>query len=244
MEPGFYGIEAVAGAAPLGGVTGAKHVMIHGVAKANTTNDESITVNEFVAARIALCMGLPIAPGSLVRTNSGDLIYVMLRFGTKGETLPPVDPATVVASNPLVCAGIAMFDDLIANDDRHQGNLAYSPLAGVGIFDHSHALLGPGPRSNGLTRLQSIGDQPRFNGCLVPHLADYSHLRYWADRIEKINPDLLSHLSTTLTQQGLTTAPEAETIRTWLSSRNRNVQSRLQAAQAYFPGVTDWGLPI
>lgn len=244
MEPGFYGIEAVAGAAPLGGVTGAKHVMIHGVAKANTTNDESITVNEFIAARIALCMGLPIAPGTLVRTDTGALIYVMMRFGTKGETLPPVDPAAVIANNPHACAGIAMFDDLIANDDRHPGNLAFNPQVGVGIFDHSHALLGPGPRSSGMTRLQSIGDQPRFNGCLLPHLTEYSHLRYWADRIEKINPDLLGHISTTLTQHGLTTAAEAEAIRSWLSARIGNVQSRLQAAQAYFPGVTEWGLPL
>src|SRR5690348_11554661 len=114
-----------------------------GVAKVAAPSQLYVVPNEFICGRLGLIMGLPVPPGVVVRADSGDLAYVALRFGQKGEKLPPVIPEHVVEDNPSVAAGVVAFDCWVGNRDRHTQNLAYSrAVRNMHIFDHSHALLG------------------------------------------------------------------------------------------------------
>jgi hypothetical protein len=122
-----------------------RYCTISGVAKSNSGNAPYAVANEFICGRLGLMIGLPIPPGMVARTDDGNLAYISLRFGPKGELSPPVIPEHLVEDNPSIAAGINAFDCWIGNEDRHPGNVAYvrgQSQRPATVFDHSHALLG------------------------------------------------------------------------------------------------------
>jgi hypothetical protein len=241
MEPGFYEIHAL-GAADLGGVTGARPCQLNGIVKTDVAGTGEYTVaNEFIAGRLASMLGLPCPPGSVVKMNDGQLGYAMMRFGRSGEKLPPVNPADVVAAEPVVAAGITMFDNLIMNTDRHNGNLAYQVDVGVGIYDHSHALLGTA-RGTGKAHVEGIGTSPVFSGCLLPHLTDSTALERWADRIGNMSEYAIDQVCSTARKLTLITREEATAVRDVLTARKGAARLQLSQARASFPGIGDWGM--
>ncbi|MDP9395571.1 MAG: hypothetical protein M3Q27_15540 [Actinomycetota bacterium] len=74
--------------------------------------------------------------------DDGSHAYAMMRFGIRGDRLPPVDPVEVVSVRPHLAARVVAFDSLVINGDRHSGNLAFAQEVGLSVYDHGHALLG------------------------------------------------------------------------------------------------------
>jgi hypothetical protein len=143
-RPNIY--YAAAFKAPVGeGVSDTWEVDLKGYAKLNSDESPYCVANEYVAARLGQMVGLPVPPGGVIqgRTPSGGPAWVSLNFSPKGDRLPPIDPPTVYEALPELCAGVVVFDVLIANGDRHRKNLAFLPSKKrLEVFDHSHALLG------------------------------------------------------------------------------------------------------
>lgn len=226
---------------PVGaGVSGARHCTLEGVAKSNTPDARYTVANEFLCGRVAALIGLPTPPGVIARTDDGDLAYVSLRFGDKGEMPPPVVPADVVADNPSAAAGVVAFDCWILNGDRHAGNLAYVhgsiPLT---VFDHSHALFGP---NEGSARLESYDGTALISGCLHAELASGGELGDWCDRIAAVDERILRDLFLQMAQVGAVTADEAQKGSDFLIKRKNELLPLISADPTLFPKIKQWGL--
>jgi len=109
--------------------------------------------------------------------------YGCLRFGAKGDSLAPIVPESFAEDEPTLAAEIVIFDCWIANEDRHERNLAYvrghtAPM----IFDHDQSLFG----ANGgrrLDRLANVRDDVILNGCLAPYITSCDAFTSFSGRI-------------------------------------------------------------
>jgi HipA-like protein len=141
--PNIYSV--VAWGNPVGqGATGTYYVELAGYAKRNSPEQPYLVANEYVASRIGQLLGLPVPPGAIIEgQQAGERGWVTLAFADSKDRLPPINPSEVVRDLPSLAAGVFVFDLLIANTDRHTGNLSYLPSKRrLDVFDHSHALFG------------------------------------------------------------------------------------------------------
>lgn len=241
MEAGFYEIAAVG--EPVGdGVTGSRYCTLGGVVKTDVPGTAAYQVaNEYICGALAIAVGLPAPPGTVARLADGSAAYVALRFGPRGDKPPPVNPAEVVLDRPKLSAGVVMFDCWVLNGDRHQGNLAYQPEAGLSIFDHGHALLGA-QAGQGVQHLSARKDQALWSGCLLPHLTSAADLLRWEYRLRTLTDDHVVEVADVPRKLALITSEEAKAVHETLNFRRRALQLFLNNHRGQFPGVLDWGL--
>lgn len=168
---------------PVGiGATGALHVGIAGIAKPNSPALPLVVPNELVCGLLARAILLPTPPGFIIEHNS-ERYYVSLNFNLAGQDLPPADASKIVASHQQLAAGIVLFDIWIANNDRHNGNIAYDQTSDrVEIFDHSHVHF-----SDDSTALAAKAtDLAIGSHCLASELLSLDGMVFWNDRIQAI----------------------------------------------------------
>lgn len=119
-------------------------------------------VNELVCSTLGRSVGLPVPEGFLVRATASDLPESAILAKHGGDALifasadvgmPSLkrrlteDGAQFLASLLTTWKqwdGASIFDEWIANPDRHPGNLLVEGPDKVWLIDHSHALTGPG----------------------------------------------------------------------------------------------------
>ncbi|MBN2476463.1 MAG: hypothetical protein JXB62_17750 [Pirellulales bacterium] len=112
------------------------------IGKDNSDNPYLIA-NEWIAGSVAQFLGLPVPPFALMRKRDRrTVMFASISF--EGETTPrDVEPSVLWAKHPRLCTGILLFDILIANCDRHAGNIKVDNRIApkkVHVFDHEHAL--------------------------------------------------------------------------------------------------------
>lgn len=191
-RPGIYHAVTWRGPVANGNVSDVQTVELIGYAKQNDERYPYLVANEFVASRIGTQLGLPLPPGAPLNPpeRGQSPAWVTLSFTPGvGQQLPPVDPAAVVAADPVVAAGVVVFDIFIGNTDRHAWNLAYMPSQRrLEVFDHGHALLGTGnPVPE--TRFRTIRDTLAIEGtlgnrhCLLDYLESAKHVSHWCETI-------------------------------------------------------------
>lgn len=238
MDAGIYSIDAWGD--PVGsGATAPRYCSLGGVAKTSSAGHEFITANEFVCGRLALLIGLPVPVGAIVEGDSGQSAYVSLRFGKKGERPPPVIIDDLVADQPRLAAGIVALDCWVANGDRHHENVAYvRGSLSVTVYDHSHALLGPG--GDALARVGKP-DEPFVGGQLAAALENDAHLHDWAARISGIPDVRVEEICADASAQGAVDAQTAEAASRFLNARKGRIIDLLKAAGNSLPKV-QWGL--
>ena len=103
-------------------------------------------VHECCAWRVAMALGPPyselVAVAVLREINGQDGALIDRRYGTKGA-------AAAVAPPLQQRLAAAFFDGLIAQQDRHVGNLRWdAPAAQLGLIDHGYAFATPGHPCN------------------------------------------------------------------------------------------------
>lgn len=244
-KPSDYGMYVVdVFHAPVGaGVTGARFCSIAGVAKTNTTNQPFLVANEFICNRLAMMLGLPAPPGVISKTDDGQLLFLNLRFGRKGEMFPPVNPQVVASERPKEVAGIVAFDVWVANSDRHTGNLIYvrsvMPLA---MIDHGNALFGAD--ESGSSRLDERRDKPCISpsGCLHEHLRSLDELERWADRIRRLPEEGIEDICFAAADHGGLTRAQADEVFRFIVYRKSRVHEFVLQSRVRFPNVSQWGL--
>lgn len=127
MDLGVFTVDTW-GARVGAGATDPQYCTLNGVAKVAPAGVRPYLVaNEQICARLASIINLPVPPGVIVESTSGQVGYVALRFGNANERPPRLIPTDLVNDCPEIAAGILTFDCWVANGDRHAENLAYSP---------------------------------------------------------------------------------------------------------------------
>lgn len=242
----------------LPGITGARVVRLSAIAKTDGQDAPYCLANEVVCAELGRLLGLPIPPYTLVDLPAKPptrpvpiRAFSSLDFALQGVRLPPVDPAECVRLVPDLCAGVALFDVLVINTDRHAGNLAMdtSGPPRLAVYDHSHALLGD-VRGQAVQRLEAasriLGCDGTLTGpntqCLLSALTNDLHFDKWLGRIEAIPDFVIDDLVAAAKELGCT-GGEGDSLAAFLKDRRSNVRQIIQAHQASFPGITQWSLP-
>jgi hypothetical protein len=118
-------------------------------------------VNELISVTVGRAAGLPVPEGFLLKVTANDLPESKLLAKYTGEALifgsadvgcPSlrrriIKPERQILSELLSkwkgWVSAAIFDELIANSDRHSGNLLAESFEQVWLIDHSYALTGP-----------------------------------------------------------------------------------------------------
>lgn len=172
--------------APVGvGATQSVHVGLAAIAKKATARQPHIIGNELVCNLLARILMLPCPPGALL-DNNGETYFCSLNFNTAGQSLPPASPGLIVGTYPELSWGITLFDILVMNPDRHNGNISYdAKTKEVTIFDHSHAFLRPnGPVDS---TLSDNKDKLAIGGhCLAAELNTWNGFNAWVAKIRAI----------------------------------------------------------
>lgn len=208
-----------------------------GIAKANEPPDApNVVFNEFVCARLAAMLGLPVPPGVLAKRDDGTLVFVSLRVGKKGDRPPPVIPARLIADHPDVAAGVVAFDCWVYNDDRHDENVAYLPTLGPPVvFDHDHALLGEMPTTP--DELLARRDTPCVERCLPPEIESEEHFVPWCDQIAALDEGRIRGVCSLAAAAGVTTPELATAAGDFLVYRKDKVRGMLRASSDAFPKI-------
>lgn len=168
--------------------TGVMEVEIKGYAKRSSLEWPFNVANEFLGSQLANRIGgLPVPVGVVVPSESGGLAWASIAFSS--DKPPKVDPAQAIKDIPHEASGVTVFDILVANQDRHSGNLRYAASRKqLYAFDHSHALLGVDPDAE--AHMAAIKDdfvihkqQPNKH-CLLDALESPQDLMWWVDEIK------------------------------------------------------------
>lgn len=246
--------SAVMWRSPVGNsATGTRQVELKGYGKVNSPAFPHTVANEFVASRLADRLGLPVPAGALIPGDAEDepLAWVSLAF--TGETPPPVDPAAVAAAQPSMAAAVLVFDLLIANTDRHAGNLHYRGSNGLlYVYDHSHALLGT--ESAVPAYLDLMRDSFAIDGairgnrhCLLDHVATAALVQASIDEVcYSLKDPFLKRVSEEVRDLALVGADDAERLMAFLSHRRDNLKKLVADHHGEFKAIApkDWGLGI
>jgi len=242
------------------GASNTVFAQIGGYAKVPTPGAPFVVINEFVASRLGTAVGLPVPPGCLIGNHAGgDVAWITLSYLPSHRMVPPVDPAVVVKSFPALAAGVVVFDFVIGNTDRHNGNLALvngpvltpagpSQQERLEVFDHSHAVVNNGIH-NGVVSpsgyLSANKDQFIIGGnCLLAHIASLDDLMAWGRRVRSRLPD---HVIDEVCAEAAMitssfTASDATALGDFLKVRRDTVEDVLRKHAASFPAVpaSDW----
>jgi hypothetical protein len=101
-----------------------------------------LVVHEYLAARLANSVGIPVPFGEVAGIHANREAWVSAIAGRDGKLYPPPRMEDVVENERHILAGIAVFDVWIFNPDRAEQNLIWSEDIGVWAIDHDMAFCG------------------------------------------------------------------------------------------------------
>ena len=172
--------------------------------------------------------------------HGGEAYFFSLNFNLAGQSLPPIQPGTVVAQHPRLSWLIIAFDALVMNEDRHPQNIAHdTPSNRVQIFDHSHALLGSGNDIDG--RLSQAKGKLSIGGhCLAKEIATEDGKKLACDRIASLPDYLIEGLVDHACSLGIPTAKKPLFV-DYVKERRNNLEALLDQNKASFPKLPKGG---
>jgi hypothetical protein len=224
------------------------------IGKCKNPESPYLIANEWVSGCIGQFLRLPIPAFSLLRKKNRSTIMFASQSFEKDVTPDDLDPDALYSANPVLCAGIVIFDIFIANCDRNRTNIkvddADDPTV-VRLIDHERALFYVYPKE-GLKRLRRIESQNRLGvtdgsesrdewHCLLNLLDSWDNLIPWIQKVESI-PDWF--LDTICEEARRLTVTEAECngLASFLKKRKSLLKDLIHQHRARFPKVTSWPL--
>lgn len=209
--------------------------------KPNQIDHPWLVAIEYVCARLAATIGIPVPPGELGELPpDNDVAWVGAVIEYEGGQLAPADPQVIAVQAPDLAAGIFVFDVWILNDDRPDHNLIYHDDLGLWAIDHEKALAGPQMGHPG--ELTKIRDSPlvadptqgvqehAFKSCRL----DANRLSSWGQRILYVPQSAVKRLVSAGRTAGLYDKYQADEIADFLLHRQQNIHRlvRLSLPQA------------
>lgn len=236
------------------GIAGSQHVSVSAVAKCNSPNVPYCIPNELICAEVARFLCLPVPPAGIIHAPNANPTnwFASLDFNLTGNALPPIDPARCCVELPDPSAGLLLFDILVANSDRHRGNLSVDFLASppeMNVFDHSHALFGC-VTGQGTQRLIDLRERLAVSGgshtrgnrhCLLDALTVDTHFGKWLERISVLPDFLIEEVSHQAVGLGITT-DEANAAVQFIKDRRDNLRRIIHNNRNEFRGIQQWSL--
>jgi hypothetical protein len=152
--------------------------------KSDLPEHPAVVMNEYVCARLAAMIGMPVPVGDVARDAAGALVWASALVALNGQEPAPPDATELLSAEPDLGAGMFVFDTWVGNEDRHDENLIYHPKLGLWLFDHDKTL--GGTKTGDVNILNRYRDQPLgfhlFRG--IPLSAE--HVGAWIQRVRSV----------------------------------------------------------
>lgn len=182
-----------------------------------------LLVHEFLAARLANALGVPVPFGEIAVGPNGLQAWATAHIGFEGQDYAPPSISEVLASEGEMLAGIGVFDTWIYNPDRTDENIIWHPSVGLWAIDHESSFCGH--VDDGQQVLRNMKKS-------VPTLRIFEHVAPsveqvlpWLTRIGQHGKDIARRCTDEAWRRGLITRAEGEAYRVFLSDRARNLSA-------------------
>lgn len=238
---------------PSEGVNDAWWLTHKSLGRENSDVSPYLIPNEWICANIGMFLRLPIPPFALMREGPGHKgMFASLKFGAGDVPPNDADPSICVTKMPDLCSGVLLFDILIANADRHRGNIKVDdPLnpKELDVFDHDRALFGVEP-NQGSQRLDRLTDRLGVSAgtqtgetrhCFLDELRTNKYFHKWLQRIATLPDWFLDDICRDIVGLGAT-REEADSALMFLKHRKRQLARIVQRHREKFTSITPWGL--
>jgi hypothetical protein len=220
--------------------------------KANSSASPYCVPNELICGEIARFLRLPVPPLGIVRsTASGkEPLFASLRFSE--DVKPGVDALRCVEKLPSLCAGVLVFDIFVANEDRHDQNLAPDSRSNpkfLYVFDHDVALFG-WKAQGGIQRMETLQDRLGVTGstvtggnrhCFIDLVSRERDLLDWIEKVRTIPEWFIKGVCEEGIGLGIS-ADEAKAATQFLKYRRNELDSLVRKHKEEFKAVQKWGL--
>lgn len=229
-------------------------VRTEAVGKSQWNESPYLLANEWISANLAQFLRLPVPPFAIAGKKSPKT-RMFISYSYDGDTKPDdVDPEVFYQRFPFESTGIVMFDVLVANCDRHGGNLKVdnpSKPKAFYLIDHERALFYIYEKE-GLKRLNSrvdrlgIADGQQSDDewhCLVELIDNVDHIETWLDRIQSIPDWFIDDICNDVWKMPIT-KPECDGVKAFLKGRRDNFHKLILDHKDRFLNVKDWPLFI
>lgn len=207
--------------------------------------------NELICGELGRFLRLPIPPFAMTRSTLQDKarLFSSLDFASTRARLPRIIPEFCVQRLEPLCAGVLVFDILIANEDRHDENLVVDQVMQpreMHVFDHDQALLG-GCRLKGLERLTELRDRLGITGSTVTGgnrhvfidlITRYASFGEWCDRLRAIPDWFIDSVCTEARAHGLDPQLSQE-VAYFLKYRRDRIHDIVESHRDSF-AIGDW----
>jgi hypothetical protein len=205
--------------------------------------------NELICAKIGSFLGLDI-PAHAITYFDNKPYFSSLNFNPGVARPPHIDPVNCAATLPRICTGILFFDILVANNDRHDENLAVDNVAKprqLIVYDHDQALFG----SDGVPRLQEMRDRLAITGsaqtggnacCLLDALKTVEYFNEWRERIADIPGWFIKDVCNAAIGLGIQ-KNEANEVEDFLVYRKTNLRVIIKERGRGIPLFDQWSPP-
>lgn len=223
----------------------------------SSVRDDSpfLIANEWIASNLAFYLQLPIPPFSLMRHAGEKGMFVSLHINPKKDTPPDdADPLQWLEKDPRTCTGVILFDILIANFDRREGNIKFEKLTSkYYIIDQERSIFGVLPDDTDVKKrlvthrahFAICGNREYTIGaarhCLLDHLTTTKFMEYWIKWIESIPDIFIRAICEEMIGVGIT-REQAELAITFLKRRKRSMQGMLINNKKEFKSISNWNL--
>lgn len=227
-------------------------VKTEAVGKSQWLESPYLIANEWIAGQITQFLCLPVPPFAVVQKKS--LATAMFTsYSFEGDSTPDdVDPQILYERFPFECTGIVLFDILIANCDRHGGNLKVDKPGAPRDFyliDHERALFYI-YKGEGIKRLKSRekrlgvtdGSESRDEWhCLVELLDSVDHITCWVKRVQDIPDWFIDEICDAMWKVSVS-KQECAAVKEFLKRRRDSIGELIVANEKRFPGIKNWPL--
>ncbi len=217
-------------------------IHLEGVGKCISEDSAYLIANEWISANLAWFLRLPVPPFALLKKHTPQMkMFATIKFN--GDTRPgDAVPDTLCAKHLELCTGIILFDVLIANSDRHAGNIKVDDPNNpkeVNLFDHDRALFYI-YENEGVQHLIKFKSQPFIrNHCLKGSIGSFKYLHKWIQRIEQIPEWFIRDICENVKDLGIT-AEEKNQVVDFLLYRRDHIFDLLKQEEDEFIKIENW----
>jgi hypothetical protein len=206
--------------------------------------------NELICGKLGAFLGLPVPPFAITYFNKTPY-FSQLNFNSNKDELPAVEAEICVKSLPDLCTGILLFDILIANEDRHDENVAVDSITKptqIMVYDHEQALFGGGGNLIGIPRLDKLRERLGMSGgsvtggnacCFLHTLNTVQYFGKWRGRIWDIPDWFIGVTCDDAIGLGIT-QQEANKAKDFLIYRKNNLSRIIKDHAKTIPLFDEW----
>ena len=207
--------------------------------------------NELICATLGAFLKLPIPPFSITYYNNKPYFSSLHFDPTDKDRQPPIKPAICAERFAWLCTGIIFFDILVANEDRHDQNLAADSVGdpkALVVYDHDQALFGGGGNLCGVERLTVLRDRLGVTGraptggnecCLLKAIRTVEFFDEWRYRVQDIPEWFIRETCREAVGIGLT-RPEANAAADFLVHRRDYLTTIIKNNATSLPLISGW----